>query len=242
MQRAFSHVLIAICLLFPQPRSLADDANRLLVTVTKKTLAKVPGKVLPGDEPSRMQTLAVAVTNQSVRPLPAGTIQWTVLIRKHSGDVLKHFGKADLAPVASFKTVEVTCGLFEVAGHLASSGAERDRVEYDIAVLHGRREIYRTTSVANFAALSEKAQVVTAAPGAGEAADAKVAKAEDPSAPKPANDAKPAQPLAAMAEKPPAEKPAAPTADAKPVAEPPPVPQQTFDFFNLRGKTAPAAK
>ena len=102
MRRALSHVGLAVCLLLSPSVSLADDASRLLVTVTKKTLAKIPGKVLPGDEPNRMQTLAVAVTNQSVRPLPAGTIQWTVLLRKHSGDVLRQSGKGDLPPLVSF--------------------------------------------------------------------------------------------------------------------------------------------
>ena len=184
-----------------------------------------------------MQTLVVSVTNQSIRALPAGEIHWTAVVRKYGSELLKHSGKAELPPLVSFKAAEISCGSFDVGTRLGLTGVERDRIDYEIAILHGGKETCRTASVTNFAALAEKAQSMNNEAGADEPKVAKIP--EEPAPKKPEN---PIQPAIIGAEKMPPQRPALPVAEIKPAAEPPPVPQQKFDFFNLGGKKGPEAK
>lgn len=211
----------------------AADTNRVMVTVSKKTIGKLGGKTAP------VQTLAVSVTNQSIRALPAGEIQWTAVLRKYGTELLKYSGKVELPPLVSFKSAEIPCGSFDVETRLGLTGVERDRIDYEIAILHGGKETYRTASVSNFSALAEKAQSMTNEAGAD---GPKVAKIPAEPAPKKPKDGMPSPPAIIGAEKMPPQKPTIPVAEIKPFAEPPPVPQQKFDFFNLGGKKAPEAK
>ncbi len=110
----------------------AADSIRLLVTVSKKTIGRVPDKVVGGVDRNRKQTLAVNVTNQSSRAVPAGVIQWTAVVRKYSGSALKYAGKMDLPALPSFKSAEVSCGAFDVASYQSLSGLESDRVDYEV--------------------------------------------------------------------------------------------------------------
>ena len=231
---------IAGCFLLSLLCCRAAETNRVMVTVNKKTIGRAGGKTAPGEEPSRLQTLVVSVTNQSIRALPAGEIQWAAVIRKPGTEALKYSGKGELPPLVSFKSAEISCGSFDVESRVGSTGVERDRIDYEIAILHGGKETYRTASVTNFAALAEKAQAVTNDAGADEP---KAAKNPDEPAPKKRKAEKPGQPAIIGAEKMPPQKPAIPVAEIKPAVEPPPpVPQQKFDFFNLDGRKLPAAK
>jgi hypothetical protein len=230
---------IAGCLLLSLVCCGAAEGKRVLVTVNKRTIGRVGGKTVAGEEASRLQTLVVSVTNQSIRALPAGEVQWTAVVRKSGSDSLKYSGKGELPPLVSFKSAEVSCGPFDVESRVAATGIERDRIDYEIAILHEGKETYRTASVSNFAALAEKAQSVT---NEAPADEPKVAKIPEDPVPKTPKEEKPAQPAIIGAEKMPHQKPAIPVAETKLPVEPPPVPQQKFDFFNLDGKRPPAAK
>jgi hypothetical protein len=115
---------------------------------------------------------------------------------------------------------------------------ERDKIDYEVVISHAGKETYRTTSVSNFAVLAAAAQPM------GKQEDAPAGTA-DGTAIAPA--VKPAEPVGADAGKMLPQKPATPAAEvAKTPGETmpaiPPVPQQSFDFFNLGGKKAPEAK
>lgn len=224
------------CLLLSLPCGHADDAPRISVAVVKKTAGKGMDRVIGGEDRSRPQELAVTVTNQSMRSLPAGVVQWSIVVRKSYGSSWKHSGKKELPPLLSFKSAEVTCGSFDVESRRYSSGTERDRIEYEIVILHGGKESYRTASVSNFAALAEKAESSD-----DEWVDfGRMGKDFGERMRRMPADEKPAEPRIIGAEKIPPQKPVVPA--AKPDAENPPLPQQKFDFFNLAGKTAPDSK
>ena len=211
----------------------------MLITVGKKTIGKSADKAGAGAQPSRVQTLAVSVTNKSVRALPAGVIQWTAVVRKSDGEMLKYSGKGEVPPLLSFKSAEISCGSFDVDGRRSQTGIEHDRIDYDIAILHNGKETYRSVSVSNFDALAERATTTTD----DERHFGKMGGKPDGRPRRMPMDEKPAEPAIIGAEKMPPQKPAQPVAEiAKPAAEAPPVPQQKFDFFNLGGKKAPGAK
>jgi hypothetical protein len=235
---------LAACLFLSSVFVEAADSTRLLVTVNKKTIGRFTDKVVAGGGGSRTQTMAVSVTNQSIRPLPAGVIQWTAVVRKYSSGLQKYTGKNDLPPLLSFKAAEVSCGVFDIGTYQSSVGVEKDRIDYEIVILHDGKESYRTVSVSNFAALAEKAELVKNV----DPNDGKNGNNENDSGPKGPKNPKPAEPPIAGPEKTPAQRPAVPVAEisspapATPVAAPPPVPQKSFDFFNLGGKKPPEAK
>lgn len=233
---------IVACFFLSLPFGHAADSTRLLVTVNKKTLGRISDKTVGGVAGSRTQTLVVSVTNQSVRAVPAGVIQWTAVLRKSGTGALKYSGKKELPALVSFKSAEVTFGVFDVGTYLSATGVENDKLDYEIVILHDGKETYRTTSLSSFAALAERAELVSNEDRtAGNRGNNQ--NNQDDQKPKAQTDVKPAEPAIIGAEKMTPQKPEAPVAELAPAAAaPPPVPQQAFDFFNLRGKRPPVAK
>jgi hypothetical protein len=226
---------IVCCLLLPALRCTGEDKLRVSLSVSKRTIVQPTEKSLAGDEKGRVQALIVVAENLSSHALPEGSLRWTAVVKKVSGGSLKYTGTQTLKPLHSFQSAEIQCGAFEIESRPGATAIERDRIDYELILLHNERETTRTASTANFAALAEKAQPAVADPE-----PAKVAKIEEDPA---ANIPKPAGPAPIGAEKMPRQKPALPVAEiVKPADEPPPVPQQVFDFFNLAGKTAPSVK
>jgi hypothetical protein len=207
----------------------AQEDHRISLSVVKRTVGQPTAKTAAGDERGRVQALFITVQNGSSHGVPEGVLRWTAVVRKTYGDSYKYSGTEPLKALRSFQSVEIQCGSFEIDSHVGAASIERDRIDYEVVVLHEGKETASTVSTTTFAALAGKAQPMTAM---AEAPDAKPAKRP---AEAPAKDAKPGMPAAVGAEKMPAQNP------APPVAEPPPVPQQKFDFFNLGGKTAPKA-
>ncbi|MEO6784867.1 MAG: hypothetical protein ABI318_01935 [Chthoniobacteraceae bacterium] len=230
---------IAACLLLSALGCMADDMPRVSLTVSKRTIVQPTAKTPAGAEKGRVQALIVLVENSSSHSLPEGQIRWTAVVRKAGGGSLKYTGTEVLKPLRSFQSAEIQCGAFEIDSRLGATAVERDRIDYDLVLLHNEKESARTFSVSNFAALAEKAEPVTREP---DAAAPKVANNEEDPVPGKRKRELPAAAAIIGAEKIPPQKPAMPVAEiAKPVEEPPPVPQQKFDFFNLGGKKAPAA-
>lgn len=223
------------CLLLPALCCMGEDKPRVSLTVSKRTIVQPTEKTAAGDEKGRVQALSVVAENLSSRALPAGSLRWTVVVKKVSGGLLKYSGTEVLKPLRSFQSAEIQCGAFDIESRPGATAIERDRLDYELVLLHNERETTRTVSTASFAVLAEKAQPVVAEPD-----PAKVAKNDSDAAGK---IPKPADPAGASVEKMPPPKPTPAVAEiVKPADEPPPVPQQAFDFFNLSGKKAPAAK
>ena len=240
--RLLQTVLFALCALFPALACLADDKPRVTITVTKKSVGRPASKSVAGAETGRPQSLFAAVENLSIRTLPEGSLRWTAVVRKYSGGMLKYSGTESVKSLRSFQSVEIPCGLFEIDTRPGATSLERDRIDFEVVYVVEENEIVRTSNATNFAVLAQKAQPMT--PEAEPAA----MKPEDAAAPKLPAEEKPAMPPLIGAEKMPPTKPALPAAEiirpaeiTKPADALPP-PNQPFDFFNLRGKKAPAAK
>ncbi len=235
LSRLWRIVGIASGLLWSAFSGLADDKPRVLITVSKGPSAK-PAAKIPGDEePGPRQSLFVTVVNRSSGGLPEGSLRWTAVVRRASGDAYLYSGSEPVKALRSLQSVEIQCGA------LRSSGTERHRIEYEVVVLHDEKESGRTVSIPTFAALAENAQAMGKGGENGQQNNN-----DDEQAPKKPKDEKPAVPAIIGAEKMTPSKPALPVAQVaksavKPLAEPPP-PAPSVDFFNLGGKQAPAAK
>lgn len=203
----------------------ADDKPRLQVEVTKKSGTKTLGRIFGDEDSTRAITLAIKVTNSSVRPLPAGVVEWTVVVRRRYGGMFKQSGKMDLPPLVSFKSAELLSDSIEFFARPGAASSEKDRLEYEVVVSHNGKESHRTASTTNFTTLAQNAETRNNWQHDEENKPDK----EKPPEPAPAEVAKMAQPTVVP------DKPAAPRA-----AEPPPVPAQPFDFFNLAGRKSPA--
>ena len=234
---------IASCLLLSAFSGLADDKPRVALTVSKRTIAQPSVRTAAGEETGRRQTLSVVVENLSSRASPEGSLRWTAVVRKVAGGSYKYSGTEVLPPLRAFRSAEIQCGVFEISAVQGVASIERDRIDYEMVVLHDERESGRTVSTSTFAALTQKAEAVAKVGENGQQNND-----NDEQAPKKPKDEKPAAPATVGAEKMPPQKPAIPVANvakptAKPVAEPPPPPSvQPVDFFNLGGKKAPASK
>ena len=233
--------VLALCVFPPVFVCAADDKPRVTITVAKRSVGRPASKAVAGVETGRPQSLFAAVENLSIRTLPEGSLRWTAVIRKFAGGSLKYSGTEVVNSLRPFQSAEIQCGLFEIDSRPGFTSIERDRIDYEVVYIADDKEIARSASVSNFAALALKTP--SAVPEANPAA----VKPEDAVVPKKPADEKPVMPPLIGAEKMPPTKPALPAAEIRHVEIPKsadalPPPNQPFDFFNLRGKKVPAAK
>lgn len=220
---------LAGCLLLLASVAPAQEKLRVNLSVSKKTIEQPVRKFNSGEERGRMQTLVVSVENNSTRELPEGTIRWSALVRKTYGSSYRYSGTATVKPLRSFQSAEVQCGAFDIDTRTGYGSVERDRIDYDVTLLHNEKETTRVASVSKFSLLAEKAHPAS--------------REDDMEMRRRAAESKPAALPPPTTEKVMPEKPAVPAPETtRSVAELPPVPQGNFDFFNLAGKKTPEAK
>jgi hypothetical protein len=206
-----------------------DPDSRLFVTVSKKTVARPILNPQGAQMVGMIQGLKLSAKNGSIRDLPAGKVDWTLVVRKLYGVHAKYSGTAVLPALRSLQAAEVEFGAVEIASAVTTAGIETEKMEYDVIVSHDGRQTARSTSCSDFAKIAATAPDYSA--GAGNAAPP-----QPVTPPPPAAAVMPPEPPtpAAVSTVPTAPPPAPPV-------EPPPVPQRPFDFFNLGGKK-PAPK
>jgi hypothetical protein len=242
----------------------AEEKNGLLVSVGKKTIDRNDAKGAYIGRTDRTQGLALSVKNTSIRDFPAGEVQWTIVVRKtYEGGLYKYTGKEALKALRPSSTAELVLGAAQTTGYRSETYNYKDKLEYEVVIVHDGKETLRTSSDPNFAVLAKRAT-----------STAREVAAEDPSPrrpdaaptdkpmppkgdfppkpgvlpkgdlpPKPGDTpvAKPVEPKPGdlrPADPKPAEPKPTDTADAKPADNPPAdAPAgKPFDFFNLDKK------
>ena len=219
----------------------AEEKNGVLLLVTKKTLERTNGIGDNFGKVDKVQGLAVTVKNNSFRELPAGEVQWTILVRRaSSGELLKYSGTEPLAAMKGASGKEIMLGAAQTSdyrpNYASGTGySYKDKTEYEVVIVNGGKETIRTSSDRNFATLAANATVpegVNAVPAAPAIAQPPVTPGPaEPTAAVPPPMVKPVAPVVAPAV--PAAKPTEPAAVAEPPA-PKPAPK-AFDFFDVRG-------
>ena len=190
----------------------------------------------------RPTQLTVNAKNSTLRAMPEGQVEWTVLVERVYGGVERYSGVETLPPLRSLQAVEVLLGSPIPVGETRTpTGPERDNVEYEIVISHNDEETFRTASCANFTRLNSVAKQHLGGGAGGTAPKAEGQPAIDAGGKREdiAKIHQPTQPLPGAGEKMSPALPA-PVETAKPSVEPPPVPPQPFDFFNLGGQKSAA--
>ncbi len=246
----------------------AEERNGLLINVSKRTLNRADRRdTVYYTQYDRTQGYKLTVKNTSLKALPEGEVNWTILVLKPiSGTTEKYVGTEKLKPLRSSESVELMIGAVPIGGYRYERDY-KDEMEHEIVISHAGKETIRSSSKPSFAALAKRATLIETEPAAGEAAaDAATAVTRrrampatpgTPAAPgTPATPGTPAIPATAgNTPMPPAPAPSPQPSPGAPAATPPspkaqpsaPIPPpesgQPFDFFNLKKKpTAPEAK
>lgn len=236
----------------------AEEKNGLLVTVAKKTLDRDAGVTTSGRS-ERTQGLGVSIKNTSIREFPAGEVQWTIVVRKtYEGGLQKYTGMEPLKALRPSSTADLLLGAAQTSGYHSDYANYKDKLEYEVVIVHNGHETLRACSDPNFAALASRATSMDRS----ESRRSRLPAPEDPAPALPGTGLKPApgafppgtttgpgnfppktlppRPTPAVPT-PPATKPVEPAVPAPTEATPPPPPVEQpagkpFDFFNLDKK------
>jgi len=151
-------VLIAV-LLGQAGAARAEEKNGLLVTVAKKTLDRNDSRApYYYDRIDRTQGLKVTVKNNSFREMPAGEVEWTLLVRKYYSSSIEGFaGKEPLKALKPSETAEMVLGSAQIFGWADISGQAKDKIEHQVVVTQDGKETIRLQSTAGFDAVAKRA-------------------------------------------------------------------------------------
>lgn len=231
----------------------AEERNGVHITVVKKTVARTDGEY--SGSKRRKLSLAVTVRNGSIRDLPAGEVKWTMLVKRaYDGGWRKYTGTEPLKVLRYAQSAEMLVGE-ATAGRFRGDETEyKDRVEYQVSVMHGGKETVAASSTPTFASIAAQAWEKEAEEGEDRVADAgkeerrrenREEKSDKPMTP----DGKPmagnGTPKPGEMPPKPSEQPKDPAAMAGNTAQPEQAAPaaKPFDFFNLdRAKKKPAAE
>jgi hypothetical protein len=137
----------------------AEEKNGLSVSVTKRTLNRSDRRdSFYYTRYDRTQGYKVTIRNTSLKPLPEGEVNWTILVRKmaYTNRTEKFVGTEKLQALRPSESVELMVGAVPIEGYRYERDY-KDEMEYEIAIVHGGKETYKTSSKGNFAALTKGA-------------------------------------------------------------------------------------
>jgi hypothetical protein len=143
----------------PMP-SHAEEKNGIQLTVTRKTLERADSRTgyYYADRIDRTQGLRVVAKNVSFKPMPAGEIDWTILVRKYYSSAIESYsGKEKLKALKPAEATEMTIGYAQIYGWKDYSSQGKDTIEYEVVVTHDGKETVRTSSTSNFEVLEKRA-------------------------------------------------------------------------------------
>ena len=176
----------------------AEERNGLLVTVSKRTLNRADRRdTVYYTQYDRTQGYKLTVKNTSLKALPEGEVNWTILVLKPiSGTTEKYVGTEKLKPLRSSESVELMIGAVPIGGYRYERDY-KDEMEHEIVISHAGKETIRATSKPSFAVLARRAILIETEPaptdGATETAATVMRRGAVPTAPgAPATPATPA--------------------------------------------------
>ena len=226
--------VLAILALAATPSLQADIQNGLSVTAVKKTSDRLTGRGYY-DTTTLTQDLKVDIKNTGIKPYAAGEMHWTILVhsRYYSSSMMKYKGTDPVKALRAGEGVELAVGGFETESVRTYSGTAKDKIEYQLIIVHAGKETYRFQTTASFEAMAKKA---TTASRGSEDPDRKSSPTKEPEPEKKVTPPPVVKPIAAPRTP---TSPTTPPPVAPPPVAPPPVAdpaKKPVDFFNLDGK------
>ena len=136
----------------------ADEQNGLSVTISRRTSDR--SSTSEGNGSKVRQGLRVEMKNQRPKSMPAGELQWTVVVKKRYSSLEKHNGKEVVKALKPSEISELVVGDFGLATVREYESVAKDKIEYEIVIRHEGKETYRFSTTPNFAALAKEATLV----------------------------------------------------------------------------------
>ena len=139
----------------------AEEKNGLSITVSKRTLDRQDKQsTFYYTRFDRTQGYKVVVKNTSLKPMPEGELNWTILVIKAlSSGTDKYVGTEQIKALRPAESVELMVGAVPIGGYRYERDY-KDQMEYEMVVNHAGKEIMRSSSKASFAALAKRAYLV----------------------------------------------------------------------------------
>ncbi len=145
----------------------AIDANGLRLTVQKTMLdsEKNRDQFYDWDKVKKAYALRCDIKNTSFNDLPAGTLRWTVILKKWGRNDLyyRYKGEEEFPALPRGKTIEMIVGKIPIEGYEMNNSRSEyvDSIEgYQVVILHERKETIAFVSPSSFKRLDEKAEDV----------------------------------------------------------------------------------
>jgi hypothetical protein len=150
-----SFVLLLVC------QAGAEEKNGLSVTVSKRTLDRSDKQsTFYYTRYDRTQGYKVIVKNTSLKPMPEGELNWTILVIKAlSSSSDKYVGTEQIKALRPSESVELLVGAVPIGGYRYERDY-KDQMEYELVVTHAGKETMRTTSKPAFTAMAKRAYLV----------------------------------------------------------------------------------
>jgi hypothetical protein len=158
-----SIVLLLSCLLV-MPVLSAKEENGMRVEVSKSTLSNNDERGT-GDyytKVDRTLGLKVQAKNTSMKALPAGKLEWVILIERwgYNPKKIDRFkGSEDFPALKPGESITLTIGQSTVGGYKGYSDKYQDAIEgWSVAILHDGKPTISLVSSSNFAKANERAK------------------------------------------------------------------------------------
>lgn len=138
--------------------AFAEEKNGMSVTVSKVTLEKDEHNTTYSSYTNRTQALKVTIKNVSFKPVPESEMQWKIVVVGSYSSTL-YSGVEKINALKPAGSQELTIGSAETSTSKSSSGRSGDKIEYQITVRQGEKEIIKTQTSPSFDALAKRAHV-----------------------------------------------------------------------------------
>jgi len=162
MQR---HWLVwAIAFAFVSPLFAQVEQNGIQVTITKKTTARNDTRTYYNEQRiNRTMGLHVVVKNVSMKPFPAGEINYSLLVLKYNYSPSSYELYSGTQPLPALKvgeSAEVLIGSAQISGWADIGERRKDKLDYKVVVKHGTTETAVVKSIDGFDAIAANAQKI----------------------------------------------------------------------------------
>jgi hypothetical protein len=143
-----------------------EEQNGLQIEVTRKTVAKndVRTGFYNEQQLNRTMALHVVVKNVSMKPFPAGEIDYSLLVYKYnySNHYQLYTGTEPLPALQIGQSADVVIGAAQINGYRDIGFQHKDKMDYKIIIKHGSTETARVTSAEGFDSMAANAEQMPA--------------------------------------------------------------------------------
>lgn len=142
----------------------AEQKNGLQVEVTRKTTGRNDTHDSAYfEQTDRTMALHIAVKNISMRDMPAGSVEYSLLVKKHNYSppyYELYTGAENLPALKVAEQTDVVVGAAQLSGYRDIVETREDKMDYKIVVKQNSQEMLTITSNHAFDSLAERAHKV----------------------------------------------------------------------------------